>query len=168
MPPPRHQLFTLSEAESAQWSVAIGRAFVNFSPIEAESFRWLHHFTGSVALAQSKLFKARINSIRAQIAASNWTTEQKSEANALWDEAVEAAKFRNIIAHNPVARVPEETTGERVTAIINFREINPSGATRVRMFFVSDLLSFSASLEPLAVRLHDFLGNRTGADRLPI
>lgn len=82
-------------------TMAIGKLIVNFGYIEYETYLWLACLKDSlVGLEDTGLFGNRAKRLLADLSKSNYTL--RDQAIDHWNKALDIAKFRNRIAHNPI------------------------------------------------------------------
>jgi hypothetical protein len=86
------------------WVNRIGKIVLNFSGLEFESVRWLQNLAerDDLHLTYATPFASRAQEIMSQIETRASSARWRKEALHAWNEALQLAKVRNQIAHNPI------------------------------------------------------------------
>ena len=95
----------INSPHTEQWALSIGKLVLNFAAIELHTYWWLGKLSGDKQLAVRALscpFKKRVDHVIELLKASSLDNESKATCSALWSEALELAKIRNAIVHNPL------------------------------------------------------------------
>jgi hypothetical protein len=87
------------------WPERVGNLIVNFSAIEMEASIWLIHcseqFDNFYKFAAMP-FAERVKELKRYVDARSANKRWRKEAMRAWNEALELAKLRNRVAHNPI------------------------------------------------------------------
>jgi hypothetical protein len=95
----------LNPAGSEPWVIAIGRFILNFGAVEAQTYFWLLQLRDVTELPEADTaapFAPRARAIKQLVALTGFAPQDIERADELWDIAVEHARFRNRVAHNPI------------------------------------------------------------------
>lgn len=87
------------------WATRIGRLILNFAGLEFESYMWLLHLSEQperIPEFAKCTFKQRVKKIMEYAETRAFSEGWKVDARCKWDDALELAKLRNRIAHNPL------------------------------------------------------------------
>ena len=95
----------VNSPHTERWAAPLGKLVLNFAAIELHTYWWLAKLSGDRELAVKALnwpFKQRVDRIVELLKASVLDNGQKLTCSNLWSEALELAKIRNAIVHNPL------------------------------------------------------------------
>jgi|GEM_PF-2974734 len=112
------------------WVERIGKAILNFSVIEFESYQWLVQLTEQPEFIEKFTkdnFTKRVSWITKLVLERGFEKEWKIETNNLWARTLVMSQTRNRIAHNPLTYgwTIEPPTGEPdFIDIINMKKNN--------------------------------------------
>jgi len=87
------------------WAPRVGKLILNFSCLEFESYLWLVQMSEQPERIQeftTKRFKSRGDAIIQFVEVRAFSDQWKIDAHTAWCAAIELAKLRNQIAHNPL------------------------------------------------------------------
>lgn len=144
------------------WATRIGQLVLNFSSLEFESIQWLVQLNdgeGDIQKWVQKPFAERIRGLLLTAAKRKLNDSWLEEANKSWGEALEIAKLRNRVAHNPLVfgwSDPDEKGPPDHIGIVGMRITNPD-ITEVLLSTASIDASVNAivalfrKLEPLRI-----------------
>lgn len=90
---------------SKPWLEPLGKLVLNFGAIELQTYLWLGDLSSDGNLPYQAIewsFKHRVEKISALVAETIKSHTLKSQCMTAWDQALEIAKIRNAIVHNPI------------------------------------------------------------------
>lgn len=91
----------MNHPETEKMTMAVGKLIVNFGYIEYETYLWLACLKDSlVGLEDTGLFGNRAKRLLGDLSKINHSL--RDQAIERWNKALDIAKFRNRIAHNPI------------------------------------------------------------------
>ena len=96
---------TTNSVHTKPWLEPIGMLVVNFASIELQTYLWLGDLSADKQLPFTALkwpFKRRVKEVTSQLDRRVSNEQLKQRCNAAWVQALEIAKRRNAIVHNPI------------------------------------------------------------------
>ena len=97
--------YAIDSPVTRHWAERVGQLIINFSSLEFETYMWLVQMSEQPEripdFAKQK-FAQRVTLINRYIEDHGYTAKWKTESLVAWTEALELAKLRNRIAHNPL------------------------------------------------------------------
>ncbi len=97
--------YKLDAAFTESWAPRIGKLILNFGGLEFESYSWLVQLSEQperIPEFAKQKFKQRVKAIMEYVESRAFSEEWKTDARTKWGDALELAKLRNRIAHNPL------------------------------------------------------------------
>lgn len=91
----------INHSETQAITLTIGKLIVNFGALEYETYLWLACLKGSInGIDDNELFKSRVDRLLKNL--MQVSHARSNDAVKAWKGALEIAKFRNQIVHNPI------------------------------------------------------------------
>lgn len=136
------------------WISRVGKLILNFSVLEFESNLWLVQFSedpGRIEEFAKMRFASRVKETTLFIENRAFSDVWKAEALICWNQALDLAKFRNRIAHNPLTfgwnKKEEEGKGEPdFIGIIDMKRLDPNQNTLVSKSDMDDAVDSAVAL----------------------
>ena len=95
----------LNSQHTEPWLEPIGKLVLNFSAIELQTYLWLSDLSPEERVPDEQLyarFKTRVKAITSCLSARTIDATLKTKCLDAWDNAVDVARRRNTILHNPL------------------------------------------------------------------
>lgn len=96
---------TLNTPHVKAWLEPIGKLALNFSAIEMQTYLWLGDLAPDQSIFPGAVdwrFKQRVDTILSFVDSEIADAALKAQCSHVWHAALDAAKFRNSILHNPI------------------------------------------------------------------
>lgn len=150
-----------NEPHAAKWACDIGRLIQNFAAIELQTYWWLRTLGADEAATLKALewpFKKRVDRVIELIG------ERVSDASlaeafvSLWEEALQLAKLRNALAHNPLIfgwESPDETGPPDVIGIPDVAHLGSKPRVSQKITSASQLAKHINEAHRIASRLFE-------------
>lgn len=87
------------------WVFRIGQIVLNFAGLEYETYLWLIQLSedpSSIPEFTKNKFSKRVKTILTYLETLSHTEDFKARSDTVWNEALDLAKLRNRVAHNPL------------------------------------------------------------------
>lgn len=107
--------FVKDTPQNYEMAVLLGKFLINFSAIECIAYDWLINLESSSDLKEKYFkepFAARVDIILRLIKSKNITFSLRKRIQRQWRATKDMAKFRNVIAHNPIVMVWENSNAD--------------------------------------------------------
>lgn len=118
--------YAVDTAFARLWAERVGKIILNFSCLEFETYHWLLQMSEQpdrIPEFAAQRFGKRVTKINEYINARGFTQPWKTDALAAWSEAVELARLRNRLAHNPIVFAWADEVGKGEPDFIGVTEM---------------------------------------------
>jgi hypothetical protein len=144
------------QREEEAWSRALGYFIWSMGTLEWQTYEWGFKFGGHALkdeLIGTSKFASRQKKIVDLIDRQNWPSEKKRRAKLLWKKAKGFARFRNVLAHNPVIM---NRNYPGLFGVVDVRALKGGHNRYHRIYFAQIVYQTAQKLQIVALALGEF------------